>query len=220
MPKATRRPGESAPREGVGANAEARLAWLQPFGAQYFRALRAALDSVDLAAVDAVIHTLARARAAGGVIFVAGNGGSAATASHWVNDLTKATRGSGRAYVRAICLTDSTPWLTALANDEGYERVFAAQLENMARTGDVLVVISASGNSPNVVRAVEYARVHEIETVALVGFDGGAVKSLVDDCVWVDTPNGEYGLVENIHTVICDFVTACLAQPASPYTGL
>lgn len=194
-----------------------RLDWLEPFAAQYVQDMTAALAELDLEAVDAVVATFARARDEGRVIFVAGNGGSAATASHWVNDLAKATRGAGKAYVRAISLTDSTSWVTALANDEGYERVFSGQLENMARAGDVLAVISASGNSPNLVRAVEFARANGVETVGLLGFDGGALKSMLDHLIWVETATGAYGLAENVHTVICDLVTACLAQP-SPYT--
>jgi D-sedoheptulose 7-phosphate isomerase len=194
-----------------------RLDWLQPFAAQFVRDVTSALELVDIGSVDRVVTTFARARDHGRVIFVAGNGGSAATASHWVNDLAKATRGSGMSYVRAISLTDSTPWLTALANDESYERVFAGQLENMAQPGDVLAVISASGNSPNLLRAVEFAREHEVETVGLIGFDGGALKSMVDHHILVSTPIGAYGLAENVHSVICDLVTSCLALPVSPY---
>lgn len=206
------------PASAAAGPAEGRLSWLLPFATRYLADVTAAIEALDLTAVDAVVGSLARARDSAGVIFVAGNGGSAATASHWVNDLTKATRGSGNTYVRAMSLTDSTSWLTALANDEGYERVFAGQLENMARPGDVLVVISASGNSPNLVRAVEYARSHQVESIGLLGFDGGALKSLVDQHFWVPTAVGAYGLVENVHTVICDLVTACLAQTTSPYS--
>jgi D-sedoheptulose 7-phosphate isomerase len=196
-----------------------RLDWLQPFTAQFVQGITMALESLDLHAVDQVVATLARARDEGRVIFVAGNGGSAATASHWINDLAKATRGSGMAYVRAISLTDSTSWLTALANDEGYDRVFAGQLENMANQGDVLAVISASGNSKNLLRAVEVARAHGVHTIGLLGFDGGALKSMVDKVIWIETPIGAYGLAENIHSLVCDLITSCLAQPTSPYTG-
>jgi D-sedoheptulose 7-phosphate isomerase len=179
--------------------------------------VNAALESLDLQAVDLVTEALARARDEERVIFVAGNGGSAATATHWVNDLAKATRRAGVPYVRAISLTDSTSWLTALANDEGYERIFAGQLENMARPGDVLAVISASGNSPNLLRAVEYARASGVETIGLLGFDGGALRRMVDHAIWIETPLGAYGLAENVHSVVCDLVTSLLAQPASPY---
>ena len=107
--------------------------------AGHLRALAALLSRVDLEALERVINRLRVARDEGATVFVAGNGGSAATASHWVNDLCKATRCANRPLIRVTCLSDNTSWLTALANDEGYERVFAAQLENLGRRGDVLV---------------------------------------------------------------------------------
>jgi D-sedoheptulose 7-phosphate isomerase len=204
---------------GSDASHPSRLEWLRPFTTRFVEGVTSALEALDVEAVDRVVTTLSRARADGQVIFVAGNGGSAATASHWVNDLAKATRSAGLPYVRAISLTDSTPWMTALANDEGYERVFAGQLENMARAGDVLVVISASGNSPNLVRAVEFARANGVEAIGLLGFDGGLLRTMVDHSIWIETPLGAYGLAENIHSVVCDLVTSCLAQQTSPYRG-
>ena len=107
-------------------------------------------------------------------------------------------------------LADNASWLTALANDEGYERVFAGQLENFASPGDVLIVISASGNSPNLVRAVELAQTRSMETIGFLGFDGGKLLTLVDDAVWVESRIGSYGLVETAHTLLCDIVTTCL----------
>jgi D-sedoheptulose 7-phosphate isomerase len=209
----------TAGTDGGGPPHPGRLEWLRPFTTRFVAEVTSALERLDIEAVDRVVTTLAHARDDGHVIFVAGNGGSAATASHWVNDLAKATRSAGLPYVRAISLTDSTPWMTALANDEGYERVFAGQLENMARPGDVLVVISASGNSPNLVRAVEYARANGVETMGLLGFDGGLLRTMVDHTIWIETPLGAYGLAENVHSVVCDLVTSCLAQPTSPYRG-
>jgi len=177
---------------------------------KYVKDLAALLGQVDLTVLERVVQCFRRIRDDGSMIFVAGNGGSSATASHWVNDLNKATRRSGQRAVRAVCLTDSTPWLTALANDEGFERVFVAQLENLARPGDVLVVISASGRSPNLVNAVDFARSNEVLTVGFLGFDGGVLKSMVNECIWVPSEIGAYGLVESAHTVLCDIVTTCL----------
>src|SRR5215207_9210042 len=212
--------GAIAAGDDGGGPPPSRLEWLRPFTTRFVEGVTSTLQDLDVDAVDRVVATLAQARDRDHVIFVAGNGGSAATASHWVNDLAKATRSAGLPYVRAISLTDSTPWVTALANDEGYERVFAGQLENMARQGDVLVVISASGNSPNLLRAVEFARANGVETIGLLGFDGGLLRTTVDLHIWIETPLGAYGLAENVHSVVCDLVTACLAQPASPYRGL
>lgn len=178
--------------------------------AVYLADLRAALDAIDVPAILRIVERLRVARDAGRTIFIAGNGGSAATASHWVNDLGKATKRSGRRAIRVMGLTDNVSWITALGNDEGYDRVFSGQLENFVEPGDVLAVISASGNSPNVLRAVEAARTAGAVTVGFVGFDGGKLRELVDECLWVPTPNGAYGVVESAHTVACDIVTTCL----------
>jgi D-sedoheptulose 7-phosphate isomerase len=145
-------------------------------------------------------------------VYVAPNGCSAATASHWANDLCKATKVSGRTFMRVICMSDNTSLLTALANDEGYERVFSGQLENFAEPGDVLVVISASGTSVNLIEAVDLARERGLVTIALLGFDGGVLKGRVDEHLWLPTDKGEYGLVESGHTVLCDILTTCLMK--------
>ena len=181
-------------------------------GASYLEELEKLLREIDLSSTERVVHILRDARDQGATIYVAGNGGSAATASHWVNDLCKAARLSGRTPIRAMCLSDNMSWVTALANDEGYERVFAGQLENFARPGDVLLLISASGNSANLVRAVEAARAREVHSVALLGFDGGVLKELVDDFIWLPTEIGAYGLVETGHSVVTDIITTCLIR--------
>lgn len=184
----------------------------------YLTSLTAELDRLDLDALLRIVGRLRVARDAGAMVFTAGNGGSAATASHWVNDLGKATRRSGRRPFRIVGLADNISWFSALANDEGYDRVFAGQLENLARPGDVLMVISASGNSPNLVRAVDHAREAGMTSIALLGFDGGQLLNRVDEAFWVPTPRGAYGLVESIHSVACDIVTTCLIEdrPAEP----
>jgi D-sedoheptulose 7-phosphate isomerase len=178
--------------------------------AGHLRALANLLQRVDLGELEVTIERLRQAREEGATVFIAGNGGSAATASHWVNDLCKATRCPGRPLMRATSLSDNTSWLTALANDEGYERVFAAQLENLGRPGDVLVVISASGNSPNLVAAVEAAHELGVDTVALLGFDGGALRDSVKQRIWLSTLPDEYELVEDAHAALCHAMTVAL----------
>jgi D-sedoheptulose 7-phosphate isomerase len=182
---------------------------------EYLLLLEALLRAADLGALERVVDHLRLARARHATIFVAGNGGSAATASHWVNDLGKATKRHGNTPMRVVCLSDSTAWLTALANDEGYERVFSGQLENLAQEGDVLIVISASGNSGNLVAAVELARARGVSTIGLLGFDGGVLKGLVDDVLWLPTEKGAYELVEDAHAVLCHSMTICLTRPES-----
>jgi D-sedoheptulose 7-phosphate isomerase len=110
-----------------------------------------------------------------------------------------------------MSLSDNVSWLTALANDEGYERVFVGQLENFAKANDVLVVLSASGNSANLLRAVEMARARKLKTIGFLGFDGGVLKNMVDEVVLLPTPKGAYGLVESGHDLLCHILTACLA---------
>lgn len=185
----------------------------------FLQGVGALLDRLELDALERIVRRLTTARDRGATVYIAGNGGSAATASHWVNDLGKATKRPGCLPMRVLSLNDNVSWLTALANDEGYERVFSGQLDNFARPGDVLVVISASGNSANLLRAVELAQLRGVTTIALLGFDGGVLKNKVDDCLWVPTDKGAYGLVESIHSAVCHLLTVCLAHaPSSPVT--
>jgi D-sedoheptulose 7-phosphate isomerase len=176
----------------------------------HFSHVRSLLGDVPPFTLERIVDLFRQARDRGSFIYIAGNGGSAATASHWVNDLGKATKRSGRRPMKVLCLSDSTPWLSALANDEGYERSFAGQLENFATEGDVLVCISASGNSPNLIRAVELAKTRGLATVGLLGFDGGALKSMVDVMLCVRTEKGAYEVVEDVHAVTCHAITRCL----------
>lgn len=185
---------------------------LRQAATDYLQTFQILLQQVDLNAVGRIVECLSLARDRRATIFIAGNGGSAATASHWANDLGKATKGSGREPMKVMSLTDNVPWITALANDEGYNRIFSGQMENFARPGDVLVVISASGNSANLVTAVDLARANGILTIGVLGFDGGALKNMVDEYIWLPTEKGEYGLVESAHATLGHVLTTCLAQ--------
>ena len=180
--------------------------------ANYMIAFKDLLDQVDLDAIERVVELLRVAGENGGMIYVAGNGGSAATASHWVNDLGKATKQSGCKPMRVMCLSDNVSWLTALANDEGYERVFAGQIENFVQPDDIVVVISASGNSSNLVKAVELAKSRGVLTIGFLGFDGGILKDMVDEYIWLPTEKGFYQLAEDGHAMLCHIITTCLMQ--------
>ena len=133
-------------------------------------------------------------------IFIAGNGGSAATASHWTNDLNKGTITAGRHRFRAIALTDNVPLITAWGNDAAYDRIFIEQLTNFVRPHDVFVAISGSGNSPNILAAVQWARDAGAVTVGLTGRDGGRLRGLVDCGVVV--PAGEMEQIEDVHLAL------------------
>lgn len=179
---------------------------------EYLRGFEGLLRRIDIGAVQRIVRTMHAVRQRSAMMYIAGNGGSAATASHWANDLGKATKRAGQPPIRVMSLSDNISWLTALANDEGYERVFAGQLENFARVGDLLIVISASGNSRNLLEAVEVAGKNGVFTIGLLGFDGGALKASVDEYLWLPTPKGAYGLVESGHALMCHLLTTCLAE--------
>jgi len=178
----------------------------------YFEYVTQLIQSIDLSALEQVVNRLHSVREHGACVYIMGNGGSAATASHFANDLGKAAKKSGRPPIRAFCLTDNVPWLTALANDDGYEHVFAGQLDNHLRTGDVVIAISASGNSPNLMRALELAKLRGATTIGILGFDGGTLRRLVDITLLVPSRPGYYGPVEDVHLILEHAITACLAQ--------
>jgi D-sedoheptulose 7-phosphate isomerase len=180
------------------------------YAARYVAYLRDLMTRLDFEAVGRLTAVLDHARRDGRTVFFLGNGGSAATASHWANDLALGARGDGMMPFRTVSLTDNAAIVTAIANDVGYAEVFVRQLEGLLRPGDVVVAISASGNSPNVIRAVEYARARGAVTVGLTGFDGGRLKALCDVSVHVPTPSGEYGPVEDLHLMLDHLVTGYL----------
>jgi len=147
-----------------------------------------------------VIAVLEQARAEGRRIFVFGNGGSAATASHFACDLGKGTVQESQPRFKVMALNDNIPLLTAYANDFGYETVFAEPLASLSEPGDVAIGISASGNSANVLRAMDVARERELVTVGLTGFQGGRLKDKVDICIIV--PSDSMQQIEDAHLVI------------------
>ena len=160
------------------------------------------LDAFIRALYDACLHDR--------TVFIIGNGGSASNASHLAQDLNKGTlsRPDAVTRFRAIALTDNLSWITAIANDHGYESVFESQLRSLAREGDVLVAISGSGNSPNVLRAVQYARQRDMTTIAITGYDGGKLKPLA--AINVQVPSFDMGLVEGVHSIIFHLTMAAL----------
>ena len=167
----------------------------------YLNYLASCFDSIDCGRIEAFIQLLLEARESGNSVFFIGNGGSAATASHFANDLSIGTRTGDNRPFRAISLTDNVAVMTALANDEGYDAMFIDQLKVHFSEGDSLVAISASGNSPNVIVAVEYVKSRGGTVVGLTGFDGGKLRQLSDISLHVATDKGEYGPVEDMHMI-------------------
>ncbi|WP_406363785.1 SIS domain-containing protein (plasmid) [Streptomyces sp. NBC_00715] len=174
----------------------------------YAADLQSSLNALSLEHVRQVADLCASAYYDDCVIYTCGNGGSAATASHLAVDLSKATRYPGAAPVRALSLADQVPALTAWANDHSYDTVFSSQLEALGRPGDLLVVLSASGNSPNVLEALRQARKLAMRTVGLLGASGGQAAELCD--VWVAAPAHDIEQQEDIHMSLAHMLTRCL----------
>ena len=169
------------------------------------------LDALDQSEVVQAIEALREVQASDGTIFTCGNGGSASTASHLALDLQKAARG-GKRRTRAHCLSDSVGLITAWANDHDFAEVFAQQLDVLGKQGDALVVVSVSGSSPNLMRALETARERHISTVGLLGKNGGAALGLCDHPVVVRSD--DYGWVESVHVVLHHVLTNALRDSA------
>jgi D-sedoheptulose 7-phosphate isomerase len=180
--------------------------------ADYKSYTQTALDSVDVNEIESFIETIYDAFEREATIYVIGNGGSAANASHLAQDLVKGTCAdlTGDRRIRALSLTDNFAFFSALGNDEGYDQVFVQQLRTFYRPGDVLIAISGSGNSPNVLRAVEFANDNGMTTVAVTGFDGGRLRALATSCVHV--PLNDMCTAESVHTVVFHYVILRLRE--------
>jgi D-sedoheptulose 7-phosphate isomerase len=178
----------------------------------YTEYLEKSIASVDPAQVENFIELLYSAYTNNKMVFVIGNGGSAASASHLAQDLAKGTRADleQQKRIKALSLTDNLPFVTALGNDDGYDTVFEQQLRTFASPGDILICISGSGNSPNIIRAVEWANKNNLETVGVTGFNGGKLKSLNTHSVHV--PLNDMCTAESVHTVIFHYVIIKLQE--------
>ena len=173
------------------------------FSKAYVEYLSTLLKTLDPKEVEAFAAVLEQARQGGKTVFVAGNGGSVSTASHVGVDLSGASFKAGSEMpLRVLPLADNAAFITAVANDFGYEHVFAKQLNVHYREGDVLLVVSASGNSMNLVRAAEWMRGRKGKVLGLLGFDGGKLEELCDAAIVVRTQKGDYGPVEDVHLVL------------------
>jgi len=168
---------------------------------EYIRAQKAAHDSIPMESVGQIIEQLQEALEQERQIFVFGNGGSAANASHFATDLGKGASDKLGKRFRVLSLNDNVSWMTALANDYSYEDIFAGQLQNYGRRGDIALSMSVSGNSPNCVKALEWAKKNGLRTIALVGAKRGRMAEIADHVLIINDTH--YGRVEDAHMGIC-----------------
>ena len=175
------------------------------FSDEYLEYLTTLIAQLDRSAISRFADLLLESRENKTTTFFLGNGGSASTATHFVNDVSLGSRQFEKPF-RAISLCDNQAVITAIANDDGYENIFLQQLQTLATAGDTIVCISASGNSKNLIKAIEYARENNIYVVGLTAFDGGYLKENCDLNIHVPTKIGEYGPAEDLHMVICGLV--------------
>lgn len=179
----------------------------------YLSELIETMQSLPLAAIGELIDLLHEARLQGRQVFLFGNGGSAATASHFACDLAKNTIAAGLPNFKALSLTDNVALLTAWANDTAYDNLFCGQLECLLRPGDIVIGISGSGNSANVLNAMEMARRLGARTIGLIGFVGGHLKDLVDLAIVV--PSQRMEQIEDLHLVLEHLIVTALRERAA-----
>ena len=172
----------------------------------YLKRVCREIERLDLSQVEQLSDMIESAYHDGRFVFICGNGGSGANASHLCEDLAKCTLRDfeNQKRLKVLSLTDNTAGIMAWANDEGYDRIFVEQLKNLASPGDLLLAISGSGNSPNILKAVEWAKAHGLGTVGMTGFGGGKLKNLADHNLHVGID--DMGIVESLHQVVFHWI--------------
>jgi D-sedoheptulose 7-phosphate isomerase len=181
---------------------------------EYISTLQFTMDQLPRQSIADVIDALQNARKRSSQVFILGNGGSASTASHFACDLAKNTRQDGLPHFRVIGLTDNMAMFSALANDEGYENVFSEQLASLVRPADIVIGISASGNSENVIRAAKMAHRHNATVIGFTGFDGGRLGQLADIHIHVNSNVIEH--VEDIHLMLEHLIVKSIKDQVQP----
>ena len=197
------KPGATHVTGPGGLDAKAFAAWYRDRTLEQWRDL----DLEALARIAAVIED---AQSKGRFVWVCGNGGSAATAAHVGCDFGKTAAKPGAKPLKCVSLSDNTAFMTAIGNDLSFEQTFSRQLENVVAAGDVVLLISGSGNSPNLLAAAELARGRKAKVVGLLGFDGGKLKALCDEALLI--PSDQYGVIEDMHMAIAHILTFYLKQ--------
>ena len=175
---------------------------MQSFVKRYIDSLKNILDNLDLENIEKIKDALEKTIENESKIYILGNGGSAATSSHMANDLSVGLKLRNIRNFNVESLSDNNSICTAIANDTGYENIFYTQIKDQVKTNDLLIAISCSGNSENIVKAVEYAKTQGATIVGMTGFSGGRLKELADINFHIPTKSGEYGLVEDAHMIL------------------
>jgi len=172
---------------------------MKKFTKKYIKKLISTLKNIDTNAITDIINSLESTK---GKIYIIGNGGSAATASHMVNDLGAGLKRRAIKNFDVESLSDNTPVCSALANDIGYKNIFYMQLKDKICKNDILIAISCSGNSKNILKAVKYAKKQNAKIIGITGFDGGKLKQKSDINFHIQTDKGQYGIVEDMHMIL------------------
>lgn len=180
---------------------------------KYYTYLSQCLSEVNKKPIAELVEAILEARKNNRFVFLIGNGGSAATASHFANDLLVGPRFASNG-IKALSLCDNMSIITAVGNDMGYEEIFTKQLEVLANKDDLLIAISASGNSPNIVHSLRFAKNKGLKICGISGFDGGELKAASDIKIHMETPKGEYAPVEDFHMTIVHLVGSYIRQMA------
>ena len=192
---------------------------IKPFVKDYLTRLKQILDDIDVDVISDIVDTLEETIENKSRIYILGNGGSAATASHMVNDLGAGLRRRDVINFDVTSLGDNSSVVTAIANDIGYENIFYMQMKGHINADDVVVAISCSGESPNIIKAVDYAKDLGCKIIGVTGFNGGYLKKISNINFHVDAPEGEYGLVEDAHMISDHIIYSYYIQAESNFTG-
>ena len=175
---------------------------IKPFVADYLTRLKLILDNIDSDVISDIVVMLEQTIVNKSRIYIIGNGGSSATASHMVNDLGTGLRRRNIINFDVVSLGDNSPVVTAIANDIGYENIFFMQMKGLINPSDIVIAISCSGDSPNIIKAVDYAQDMGCKIIGVTGFNGGYLKAMSDISFHINAPKNEYGLVEDAHMIL------------------
>jgi D-sedoheptulose 7-phosphate isomerase len=184
----------------------------------YFSDIGFALSPVEQNRIEEVIDCIVSSTISQNRIWIIGNGGSAATASHFAADLMRQTN-QKKFKVRASCLSESTAKITAIGNDYSFDDIFARQIWSLADKSDVMISLSASGNSPNLVQGIRRAKAMELTTISFVGFQGGVLKRESDIVLHFPTNVGAYEIAEDAHSIVCHYIAMQVRRRLEDYAN-